>query len=169
MKQDEVIPTPFWLAWRSIARQSTRQLVSSSANTSGFTLIEIMFSITLMSIIALGTTQYLVYSRWDIDRGIRRQLAWINMATRMEQAVDYGYYALPDSLPETSHPIMLNHIQAYRTTVITGIDDPVDGYYPSDDTQPDYYQIKMYISWFNTENISDSLTAYVSAEMSWNY
>ncbi|MEA3288226.1 MAG: type II secretion system protein, partial [Candidatus Marinimicrobia bacterium] len=125
------------------------QMVSPSQRRPGFTLIEIIFSITLLSIIALGTTQYMVYSRWDIDKAIRKQLAWINMASRMEQAVDFGYSALQDSLPESSQAITINRIQAYRTTVVSGIDDGTDGYYPSDNTQPDYYQIKIYIAWFS--------------------
>ncbi len=136
---------------------------------SAFTLIEIVFSMTLLSIIAMGTAQYMVYSRWDIDRGIRRQLAWINMASRLEQAVDFGYVTLADSLPETSQSITINNIQAYRTTEITAIDDEADGLYPTDVTQPDFYQIKIYIAWFTEDNVSDSLTAFISEEMSWDY
>ena len=135
----------------------------------GFTLIEIIFSITLMAIIALGTAQYMIYSRWDIDRGIRKQLAWINMASRMEQAVDFGVDALQDSLVETNTSLIINNIQAYRTTVVTAIDDSTDGYYPTDATQPDYYKIQMYISWFTTGNASDSLTAYLSDDTSWSF
>jgi len=135
----------------------------------GFTLVEIVISITLMAIIALGTAQYMVYARWDVDRGIRRQLAWINMASRMEQAVDYGYATLADSLPESSKAVTISGIQAYRTSVVTAIDDPTDGYYPSDWDQPDYYKIQLYISWFTAGNISDSVTAYISAETSWAY
>lgn len=138
-------------------------------NESGFTLIEMLFTIVIMSIIVLGTAQYMIYSHWDIDRGLRRQLAWMNMASRMEQAVDYGYTTLPDSLPETSTSITINNIQAYRTTVVTEVDDPVDGYYPTDASQPDYYKIQIYLSWFTTDNVSDTLTAYLSEETSWNY
>ena len=29
--------------------------------------------------------------------------------------------------------------------------------------------IKIYISWFTTGNVSDSLTAYISEEMGWDY
>jgi len=135
----------------------------------GFTLIEIIFSVTLLSIVAMGTAQYMVFSRWDIDRGIRRQLAWINMASRMEQAVDWGYTALPDSLPETNQLITINSLSAYRTTEVVGIDDTTDGVAPFDTDLPDYYMIKIYISWFTTGNVSDSLTAYISEEMSWDY
>lgn len=135
----------------------------------GFTLIEIIFSVTLLSIVAMGTAQYMVFSRWDIDRGIRRQLAWINMASRMEQAIDWGYEALPDSLPETNQEITENNLTAYRTTEIFGIDDTTDGVAPTDTELPDYYMIKIYISWFTTGNVSDSLTAYISEEMGWDY
>ena len=135
----------------------------------GFTLIEIIFSVTLLSIVAMGTAQYMVYSRWDIDRGIRRQLAWINMASRMEKAIDYGYTTLADSLPETSQLISINNLTAYRTTVVTGVDDSTDGLAPTDVDLPDYYMIKISISWFITDNVSDSLTAYISDEMSWDY
>ncbi|MBT4033722.1 MAG: type II secretion system protein [Candidatus Marinimicrobia bacterium] len=135
----------------------------------GFTLIEIIFSVTLLSIVAMGTAQYMVYSRWDIDRGIRRQLAWINMASRMEQAVDWGYDAIPDSLPETNQEITANNLTAYRTTEVFGIDDTTDGLSPTDTDIPDYYMIQIKISWFTTGNVSDSLTAYISAEMAWDY
>ena len=135
----------------------------------GFTLIEIIFSVTLLSIVAMGTAQYMVFSRWDIDRGIRRQLAWINMSSRMEQAVDWGYEALPDSLPETNLLITINSLTAFRTCEVSGIDDTTDGLAPTDTDVPDYYMIKIYISWFTTGNVSDSLTAYISDEMGWNY
>ncbi|MCF7808007.1 MAG: prepilin-type N-terminal cleavage/methylation domain-containing protein [Candidatus Marinimicrobia bacterium] len=135
----------------------------------GFTLIEIIFAITLLAIIALGTAQYMVYSRWDIDRGIRKQLAWMNMASRMEQAIDFGTSSLQDSLVETNTSLIINNIQAYRTTIVSAIDDSTDGYYPADGTQPDYYKIQMYISWFTTNNKSDSVTAYLSDDTSWNF
>ncbi|MCF7824525.1 MAG: prepilin-type N-terminal cleavage/methylation domain-containing protein [Candidatus Marinimicrobia bacterium] len=135
----------------------------------GFTLVEIIISITLMAIIALGTAQYMIYARWDVDRAIRRQLAWINMASRMEQAVDYGYSTVASSLPESSKSVTISGLQAYRTTIVTAIDDPIDGYYPTDWDQPDYYKIQIYISWFTPGNVSDSLTAYLSDETSWAY
>jgi prepilin-type N-terminal cleavage/methylation domain-containing protein len=141
----------------------------AKANENGFTLVEILFTMVIMSIIALGTAQYMVYSRWDIDRGIRKQLAWMNMASRMEEAVDYGYTTVAASLPETSKSILLNGVQAYRTTTVEPVDDGLDGYWPSDASQPDYYKIQIYISWFTTDNHSDTLTAYLSEGTSWSY
>ncbi|NQV15361.1 hypothetical protein HQ531_07875 [bacterium] len=136
---------------------------------SAFTIIEIVFSVTLLAIISLGTAQYMVFSRWDIDRGIRRQLAWITMSSRMEQAIDFGENNLQDSLAETSTPITVNNIQAYRTTVVTGIDDPTDGLSPTDTEIPDYSQVQIYISWFTADNISDSVTTFISKNTGWNY
>lgn len=136
---------------------------------SGFTIIEIVFSITLLAIIALGTAQYMVFTRWDIDRGIRRQLAWIQMASRMEQAIDFGEDNLADSLAEVSTAITVNNIQAYRTSVVTGIDDVADGVWPADTDVPDYTMVQIYISWFTPGNNSDSVTAYIYEGTGWDY
>lgn len=136
---------------------------------SGFTLIEIIFSITLLAIIAMGTAQYMVYSRWDIDRGIRGQLAWMAMASRLEECIDFGFSTVPDSIPETDTSILISGMQAYRTSTVTGIDDPTDGQWPTDTEIPDYYEITISISWFNTGEATDSLTAYLSEESSWDY
>jgi len=135
----------------------------------GFTLIEIIFSMTLLSIIAVGTAQYLVYSRWDIDRGIRRQLAWMNMASRLEECVDFGFNTISDSIPETSTSINISGVQAFRTSIVTGIDDTTDGTWPTDTSIPDYYEIKILVSWFVADDNTDSLTAYLSEESSWDY
>ena len=140
-----------------------------TGRNSGFTLIEILFAVTLLAIVALGSAQYMIYSRWDIDRGIRKQLAWMNMASRMEEAADYGYTAVADSLPEAFRPITINNLKAYRTTVVTAVDDATDGYYPADPSQPDYYKIQIYISWFSRNNNSDSLTAYLSEDTGWSF
>ena len=142
---------------------------SNVERKSGFTLIEIIVSITLLAIIAFGTAQYMVYARWDIDRGIRKQLAWITMASRLEEAVDYGFETVADSLPETSTPLNISDLTAFRTTDVIGVDDSTDGLYPSDLSVPDYYQIKVYIAWFSADNVSDSVTAYLSEETSWDY
>ncbi len=135
----------------------------------GLTLIEIVFSMTLLAIIAVGTAQYMVYSRLDIERGIRHQLAWMAMASRLEQCVDFGFETIPDSIPESLTSITISGLQAYRTSVVTGIDDTTDGLWPTDTKLPDYYKIQIYISWFNPTDSSDSLTAYLSEETSWHY
>jgi len=98
-------------------------------NNQGYTLIEVMISATLLAIIVLGTMQYFTLSRWQVEKGIRAQLAWANMASRMEKAIDLGYASLQDSLPETSVSLILNGIQGYRTTIVTSIDDSADGFF----------------------------------------
>ncbi|MBT3227557.1 MAG: prepilin-type N-terminal cleavage/methylation domain-containing protein [Candidatus Marinimicrobia bacterium] len=138
-------------------------------NNQGYTLIEVMISATLLAIIVLGTMQYFTLSRWQVEKGIRAQLAWANMASRMEKAIDLGYASLQDSLPETSVSLILNGIQGYRTTIVTSIDDSADGFFPSDTSQPDYYDVTIKFAWFTTNNITDSLSCSFSEERGWTY
>jgi len=139
------------------------------SNNQGYTLVEVMVSATLLAIIVLGTAQYYVVSRWEIEKGIRSQLAWANMASRMEKAIDLGYDSLQDSLSETSRPLTLSGIRGFRTTIITAIDDTADGLAPTDTTTPDYLQVMVKFAWFNTANVTDSLSCSFSEERSWAY
>ena len=138
-------------------------------NNHGYTLIEVMVSATLLAIIVLGTMQYFTLSRWQIEKGIRSQLAWANMASRMEKAIDLGYTSLQDSLPETSVSLFINGIQGYRTTIVTSVDDSADGLAPTDLTIPDYYDVTVKFAWFTPDNITDSLSCSFSDERSWAY
>jgi len=135
----------------------------------GYTLVEVMVSATLLAIIVLGTVQYFTLSRWEIEKGIRAQLAWANMASRMEKAIELGYDALQDSLPESSVSLVLNGIQGYRSTFVTPIDDSTDGLAPSDTSTPDYLDVTIKFAWFDSSNITDSISCSFSAERSWNY
>ena len=135
----------------------------------GYTLDEVMVSATLLAIIVLGTMQYFTLSRWQVEKGIRKQLAWSNMASRMEKAIDLGFNSLQDSLPETSVPLILNGIQGYRTTIVTSIDDSSDGYAPTDLSVPDYFDVTVKFAWFTPDNITDSLSCSFSDERSWTY
>ena len=138
-------------------------------NRHGYTLVEVMVSATLLAIIVLGTVQYFTLGRWEVEKGIRSQLAWANMASRMEKAVELGYSSLLDSLPESSVPLMLNGIKAFRTTTITWVDDSSDGLAPTDLSLPDYLNVTVKFAWFSPENISDSLSCSFSEERSWTY
>ncbi len=138
-------------------------------NNQGFTLVEVMVSATLLAIIVLGTVQYFTLSRWQVEKGIRSQLAWANMASRMEKAIDLGYEVLQDSLPETSVPLTLSGIQGYRTTVVTSIDDTSDGLAPADTSIPDYLDVTITFAWFTPDNITETLSCSFSAERSWDY
>ena len=138
-------------------------------NNKGYTLIEVMVSATLLAIIVLGTMQYFTLSRWQVEKGIRSQLAWANMASRMEKAIDLGYASLQDSLPENSIPLTLNGVQGYRTTIVTSVDDSSDGLFPTDATIPDYFNVTVKFAWFTPDNVTDSLSCSFSDERSWAY
>ena len=138
-------------------------------NNRGYTLTEAMVSLTLLTIIVLGALQYSSMNRWDAEAEIRTQLAWGNMAKRMALAVDFDYNAILDSLPETSVPLLLKGIQGYRSTIVSLVDDPLDGVAPMDKTLPDYLKVTVTFAWFTPDNVTDSLSCYISEERGWHY
>ncbi len=140
-----------------------------SINNHGYTLVEVMIAAALLAIIVLGTSQYFVLSRWEIEKGIRSQLAWANMASRMEKAIDLGYTSLQDSLPESSVSLILRGMQGYRSTIVTAIDDSSDGFAPADTATPDMVKVVITFAWFSPENIYDSLVCVFSNERTWSY
>ncbi len=96
-------------------------------------------------------------------------MAWISISSQLERALYLGYDALLDSLPETSVPLLLNNIQGYRTTVVTPIDDTLDGVAPADNDVPDYLKVSVYFAWFDPGNVSDSASVFFTPQRSWRY
>jgi prepilin-type N-terminal cleavage/methylation domain-containing protein len=140
-----------------------------SESQAGYTLVEVIVSAIILGIVFVGTMQYFTLSRWQVERGMRSQLAWMNMASRLEKAVDLGYSSLQDSLPESSVSLVLNGIQGYRTTTVTPVDDTADGLWPTDTTTPDYVEVVVKFAWFTPDNITDSVSCMFSEERSWDY
>ncbi len=138
-------------------------------NSKGYSLVEVVLSAVLLSVVAVGSYQIYSHVRWEADQGTRDQLAWTNMATRMAIAVDLDYFSIQDSLPESSVPLIINGIQAYRTTTVREVDDPFDGVAPQDKTLPDYLKVTVKFAWFEPDNIKDSLSVSISEERGWSY
>ncbi|MBT3227983.1 MAG: hypothetical protein HOD43_04125 [Candidatus Marinimicrobia bacterium] len=138
-------------------------------NNKGYSLVEVMLSAVLLSVVSVGSYQVYSHVRWEADQGMRDQLAWTNMATRMAIAVDMDYFTIQDSMPEFSVPITLDGIQGYRTTTVRGVDDPFDGVAPMDTTLPDYLKVTVMFAWFEPKNIRDSLSVSISEERGWAY
>lgn len=136
---------------------------------SGYSLVELVLSAVLLSVVAVGSYQIYSHVRWEADKGLRDQLAWTNMATRMAIVVDLDYFTIQDSMPEYSVPITLNGLQGFRTTTVSGVDDPFDGVAPADTTLPDYLNVTVKFAWFSPENYMDSLSVSVSEERGWAY
>lgn len=93
-------------------------------------------------------------------------MAWISMSSQLERALNLGYDALQDSLPESSMPLVLNGIQGYRTTTVTSIDDPLDGVAPTDTQVPDYLKVTVTFAWFTSGNVTDSVSVNFTPERS---
>ncbi|MBT4036071.1 MAG: hypothetical protein HOB84_05090 [Candidatus Marinimicrobia bacterium] len=136
---------------------------------SGYSLVEVVLSAVLLSVVAVGSYQIYDHVRWEADQGMRDQLAWTNMATRMAIAVDLDYFTIQDSMPEFSVPITLDGLQGYRTTTVREIDDPFDGVAPLDTSLPDYLKVTVSFAWFDPTNIKDSLSVSISEERGWTY
>jgi len=136
---------------------------------SGYSLVELVLSAVLLSVVTVGSYQIYSHIRWEADKGLRDQLAWTNMATRMAIVVDLDYFTIQDSMPEYSVPITLNGLQGFRTTTVSGVDDPFDGVAPADTTLPDYLNVTVKFAWFSPENYMDSLSVSVSEERGWAY
>jgi len=127
-------------------------------NNTGFTLIEVMISMVLLSIIFLGTVQYFVFSGNQIQKGVRSQEGYRLMVLQVERALTLDYVDLSDSLSESNTQIDVNNINAFRSTVLLPVDDPLDGLSPVDLDIPDYYQMNISVAWFTQANIQDSLS-----------
>lgn len=138
-------------------------------NNKGYSLVEVVLSAVLLSVVAVGSYQVYSHVRWEADQGMRDQLAWTNMATRMAIAVDMEYFTIQDSMPEFSVPITLDGMQGYRTTTVRGVDDPFDGVAPMDTTLPDYLKVTVMFAWYEPDNIRDSLSVSISEERGWAY
>jgi len=136
---------------------------------SGYSLVEVILSAVLLSVIAVGSHQIYSRVRWEVDKGLRDQLAWTNMATRMALAVDLDYFTIQDSMPEFSVPITLNGLQGYRTTTVRKVDDPFDGVAPLDTILPDYLNVTVKFAWFSPDDFRDSLSVNISEERGWSY
>lgn len=135
----------------------------------GYSLLEVMVSIVLIIVIVLSTVQFFSKINEEVEKGERSQLAWINMGKRMERALEYEYHALLDSMPEHSVSLVLDGLQAYRSTYVTMVDDPLDGLAPLDKTLPDYLSVTIKFAWFDPSNVTDSLSCSFSEERFWNY
>mgnify|MGYP006883087241 CR=1 FL=1 len=135
----------------------------------GYTFVEVMLSTVLLVIVGVGSYQVYSHSRWNAEQGVRKQLAWTNMATRMALAVEMDYRAIQESLPEVSVPLLLDGNQGYRSTVVSWVDDPFDGVAPNDTTLPDYLKVTVKFAWFDPENITDSLSCSISEERGWQF
>ena len=135
----------------------------------GYSLVEVVLSAVLLTVVAVGSYQIYSYVHWEADKGMRDQLAWTNIATRMALAVDLDYFTIQDSMPEFSVPITLNGLQGYRTTTVREVDDPFGGVAPLDTSLPDYLNVTVKFSWFSPDDFRDSLSVYISEERGWSY
>jgi len=134
-----------------------------------FILIGVMLGVIFIAITALGTLQYFHIKKWNQERDDITLLAFQNMASRLDYALETDYFSIEHKLPELSQPIIINGYQGFRSTFVKKIDDPLDGLAPIDTTVPDYLDVIVTFAWFSPDNIADSLNCIISEERYWNY
>lgn len=133
---------------------------------SGTTLLENMLAMVLLSVIILGGFQFFIGGNQVIYSNTIRRLAIIEVEKHLETVFLYDYNSLETSLNETDTPIDLGHFTGLRTTVVTAIDDPIDGQATADadDNPDDYKKIVSTIKWSDKNTHQVSLSTYVAPD-----
>jgi len=93
----------------------------------GMTLIEVSIAVFLSMVVLFGGLQFFYGGERYLNEEQYRRLALLMATDRLENANRYTYSALSDSLTENNTSIMLSDKIGYRTTSVSGIDDPQDG------------------------------------------
>jgi len=125
-----------------------------------------MLAIVLLSVIILGGFQFFIGGNRVIYSDTIRRLAIIEAEKRLETAFLYDYSALEGGLNESDTPVVLGHITGYRNTVITAVDDSLDGQATADadDDPDDYKKIVTTIQWTDKTTHQVALSTYVSPD-----
>ncbi|NOZ08020.1 MAG: prepilin-type N-terminal cleavage/methylation domain-containing protein, partial [FCB group bacterium] len=90
----------------------------------GFTLVEVTAAIALLTIMLLGSSQYLFHSRRQLAEANLKHDAWMAMSDRMEYALALDYDVILDStllddlLVEQDTPLDINGNRGFRTTEV---------------------------------------------------
>ena len=132
----------------------------------GFTFVESAVSIVLLTVIILGSVQYITVSRSQMAAAAHQYQAWQAITNRFEYALALPYDVLTDSLVEAGTPLSGTETDFYRTTTVSNIDDPTDGSSPADTILPDYLSITVKIAHATSTNFIDSLSLMVTPQRS---
>ncbi len=136
---------------------------------SGNTLIEVMFTATLLMIIMISGLNFFYSGRMMVKRSKNYRLALAIAEKRMEQVHKNSYKTLSADLSETDTSIWVDELPGFRTTRIMDIDDPLDGTGGDDSdsntaTNPlDYKKIVVTVKWPVNKAHQISLTTFRSS------
>ena len=111
----------------------------------GVTLIEVLISVFILALIAMGTTQFFVFGRTQINVQGHRRAALERAQQRLEELLASSY----DSVAaKTEHDFPLDNILCTRTTTVTAVDDSADGLGAADTSgTEDYRNVTVTVSW----------------------
>jgi len=127
-----------------LSRMQRRHTDTPRRLEKGFTLVEVLVAIVMLTIIILGGMQFFVAGSARVDRGVHQRAAFEMAYARLEALSSAPYDSIA-SLTENS--VSLDDIVCTRVTKVTYVDDPLDGTGAGDSDAQDYKQITVSVYW----------------------
>ncbi|MCM8771620.1 MAG: prepilin-type N-terminal cleavage/methylation domain-containing protein [Candidatus Omnitrophica bacterium] len=112
---------------------------------SGYSLVEILVSILILTIGIFGTLYYFFYSQTNLNLERHRRTALQIAHSRIEFLRTVNYNNLMDYV-ENGVEVDIDEIKGRRFTIIEDINDPEDA-----DTNPDYKKITVKVVWYENK------------------
>jgi len=139
----------------------TRFFKENKFSQRGFTLVEVMIAMLLITTILLGGVQFFFGGRTHLQKSRMRRLAAICLTERAEYVRQLGYSGVTDALNEDNIEVQFGSQSLQRSTIVQEIDDSLDGTGTDDaDSNPvDYKNVKIIVGWWG--NSLDQISATV--------
>lgn len=108
----------------------------------GFTIVEHLVSLLLLSIAIVGGMAYYTFADSHMQASFHRNIATELANSKMEELRKNGYSALPNTtgLWQGPSPILIKYLSGNQSIYVFDIDDNSDG-------ATDYKQVKVEIAW----------------------
>jgi prepilin-type N-terminal cleavage/methylation domain-containing protein len=144
----------------------TRFLKKSAFSQQGFTLLEVMIAMLLITMILLGGVQFFFGGRTHLQKARMRRLATICLTERAEYLRQLGYSGVSDVINEYEVAVQYGSQSLWRSTIVQEIDDDLDGMGTDDaDSNPvDYKNVKIVVGWLGTSPGNISATVILTED-----
>jgi prepilin-type N-terminal cleavage/methylation domain-containing protein len=144
----------------------TRFLKKSAFSQQGFTLLEVMIAMLLITTILLGGVQFFFGGRTHLQKARMRRLATICLTERAEYLRQLGYSGVSDVINEYEVAVQYGSQSLWRSTIVQEIDDDLDGMGTDDaDSNPvDYKNVKIVVGWLGTSPGNISATVILTED-----
>jgi len=144
----------------------TRFFKKNEFSQRGFTLVEVMIAMLLITTILLGGVQFFFGGRTHLQQARMRRLAAICLTERAEYLRQLGYSGVSAALNEDNVAVQFGSQCLQRSTIVQEVDDSLDGTGTDDaDSNPvDYKHVKIVVGWSGTSADRISATVILSED-----